>query len=90
LVHQALVRGNNQRYQIDAVYPGKHVLHESFVPRYIYKADPHVAQIEVSETQVDGDAAFFFFRKTIGIFAGEGVDQRTLAVIDMTCGTNNY
>lgn len=41
------------------------------------------------EAQVDRDAARFFFRQTIGVGAGERLDQRCLAVIDMAGGGEN-
>src|SRR5687767_3542446 len=38
----------------------------------------------MGETQVDGDAARFFFRQAIGISAGERLDQGALSVIDVS------
>jgi hypothetical protein len=84
LRHDALVSGNYKRNYIDTMYSGEHVLYETLMTRNINEADPHVTQIEICEAKVDSDAAFFFFRKTIGIFAGEGLDQRALTVIYVT------
>ena len=40
----------------------------------------------MGKAQIDRDPARFLFRQTIGIGAGQRLDQRTLAVIDVTGG----
>jgi GxxExxY protein len=42
--------------------------------------------VEVGEAEVDGNAAALFFFQAIGVDAGQGADQRRLAVIDVSCG----
>ena len=41
------------------------------------------------EAEVDGDAAALFFFQTVGVDAGEGADQRGLAVIDVSGGADD-
>ena len=43
-------------------------------------------RVQVGEAEIDGDAARLLFREAIGIGAGERLDKRAFAVIDMTCG----
>ncbi len=43
----------------------------------------------MGEAEIDGDAAALFLFQTVGIDAGEGLDQRGLAVIDMARGAGD-
>ena len=43
----------------------------------------------VGEAEVDGDAAFLLFLQAIGVDAGQRLDQRGLAMVDMTCGSDD-
>ena len=46
-------------------------------------------EFEVGKSDIDGDAAPFFFFQAIGINARQGFDQGGLAVIDMSGGSND-
>ncbi len=46
-------------------------------------------EFEVGESDVDGDAAPFFFFEAVGINAGQRFYQRRLAVIDMSGGADD-
>ena len=72
-------------WQIDATHAGQHVFYKTFMPRNVNKAHAYVAEIEIGKTQIDRYAATFFFRESVGIFSGERLNKRTLAVVDMTC-----
>ena len=41
------------------------------------------------ESDVDGDAAAFFFFQTIGVNASQRLDQRGLSVVDMPGSAND-
>ena len=58
----------------------------STMPTWSDDGEVRRRQVEVREAQVDGDAARFFFRQAIGVGAGERLDQRALAVIDVSGG----
>src|SRR5204863_264430 len=64
------------------------VLDEVLVTRDV--DDPQVGrslrQVEVSEAQVDGDAAGLFLGQAVGVGAGERAHQRALAMIDVAGG----
>src|SRR5829696_9290330 len=55
----------------------------------VNEAKAQIVEVEVGEAEVDGDAASFFFRKTIRIDAGQSTHQGALSVIDVTCGADN-
>ena len=46
------------------------------------------AQIGVREAELDGDAARFLFLQPVGVGAGQRLDQRALAVVDVTGGAD--
>jgi hypothetical protein len=46
-------------------------------------------QFEMREAQIDGDAAALLFFQAVGINAGQGFDQRGLAVIDVAGGADD-
>ena len=52
--------------------------------RHINNAETVAGQFKVRKAKVDGDAALFFLRQPIRIFAGQCLDQCALAVVDMT------
>src|SRR5262245_33859081 len=68
---------------------GEHVFHESLVPRHVDKADAHITQIKIGETNVDRDAASFLFRQPICIDARQRAHQRRLAMVDMAGGADD-
>jgi ceramide glucosyltransferase len=51
------------------------------------EAEPYILRkLEMSEAEVDGDAAALLFGEAVGVDSGEGADQRGLAVVDVTGG----
>src|SRR5437870_1411748 len=90
LGHHSFISRNDKRQNIDAVGAGKHVLYEPLVARYINKAEAHIAKIEIGKAQINGNSAPLLFGQTVGIFAGQSADQRTLAVIDVSCCADDY
>ena len=89
-----LIDGDYEQHQVDAADSGQHVAHEALVAGDIDEAQAKLAAVwsgefEVSKTNIDGDAAPFFFFEPVGVNAGEGLDQRGLAVIDMSGGADD-
>src|SRR5207249_11811290 len=65
------------------------VAHEPFVPLHVhYAGDDAVAERERGESQIDGDPAPFLLFPTVGVHAGQRLDQRGLAVVDVTGGAD--
>ena len=80
------VGGDDKQDQVDAAHAGQHVLDEAFVTGHIHEAQPQRGrQLQVRETDIDGDAAALLFLQAIRIDTGEGLHQRSLAVIDVAC-----
>ena len=91
LRHRAIVGGNDEQHMVDAGHSGQHVVDEFFVPRHVDEAEHAAAgQRLVGIAEIDGDAARFFFLQAIGVHAGQCLDQRCLAVVDVTCGAHDH
>jgi len=72
------------------VRAGEHVADEALVAGYVDDAGAGaVGQREVGEAEIDRDAALFFFLEAVGVLAGERLDQRGLAVIDVPGGADD-
>ena len=85
LGHNAFVRGNDQGHQIHARGPGHHVAHEALVPGDVH--DPQelaVGQGEGGKAQLNGDAPELLLLEAVRVGPGQGFDERTLAVVDVT------
>jgi hypothetical protein len=90
LGHDALVGRHHQQHQIEAGRAGHHRADESLVAGHVDHRDPRAAgQIEVREAQLGGDAARLLDRQPIGVDAGQRVDQRGLAVVDVAGGADD-
>ena len=62
------IRGDDEQHQVDAAHARQHVLHEPLVPRHIHESQPQLGrQLQVRETDIDGDAAPFFFFQPVRI-----------------------
>ena len=88
------VGGDDQQHQIDAADSGEHVAHETLVTGDIDEPDLQSSAIRrwqghVGEAEIDGDAAAFFFGEAVGVDAGEGLDQRGFAVVDVAGGADD-
>jgi hypothetical protein len=90
LRHDAVVGGDGKQNEVDAVSAGEHIFDKSLMSGHVDDArGSAIRQVEVGETQVDGDAALFFFFEPVGVLAREGFDQAGLAVIDMAGGADD-
>ena len=90
LRHHSFISGHDQRYQIDPCCPCHHVSHELLVSRHIN--DPQllpIGELEVSKTKLDGDASLLFLLETVGINAGESLNQSGLPMIYMPSRTQD-
>ena len=85
-----LVTGDDQHDQIDAAHARQHVLHKALVAGNVDESDAQIlAQIQMSEPQIDGDAAALLFLPAVGVGAGEGQDQRRLPVVNVAGRSND-
>ena len=78
------VGGDHEQHQIDAAHAGQHILDEALVAGHVDEAQAQVrGKLEMSEADIDGDAAALLFLQAVGVDAGQGFDERGLAVIDV-------
>ena len=57
------------------------------MPGDVDEAEPDVLRkLEMSEAEIDGDAAALLFGQPVRVDSGESADQRGLAVVDVTGG----
>ena len=90
LRHHAVVGRDGEQHQVDSVRAGQHVADETLVAGDVNHARARtVGQREIGEAQVDRNPAFLFFLEAVGVLAGERLDQRGLAVIDMAGGADD-
>jgi len=90
LRHHTVVGRDREEHEIDPVRAGQHVADKALMSGHIDHAGAAaVGQVEVGEAQIDRDAALFLFLQAIGVVPGERLDQRGLAVIDMTRGADD-
>ena len=91
LRHRAVICSHHQQHKIDAGRARQHVVHQLFVSRHIDKSQ-HLAvrQGRVCVTEIDGDSARLLLLETVGIHAGERLHQRSLAVVDVSCGADDH
>ena len=74
----------DQHGEVDAAGAGQHVLDEALVAGHVDDPDREAARLlEEGEAELDGDAARLLLRQAVGVDAGEGLDQRGLAVVDV-------
>ena len=91
LRHRAFVGRDTEHGNVDAAGGRDHRAQETLVPGYIdHPGDADPRQVEVRVPRFERDAAALFFRKAIGVDAGERLDQRGLAVIDVAGGADDY
>ena len=90
LRHDAVVGGNGKEHQIDAVRARQHVLDEALMAGNVDNSgEIAVAEIELGKTQIDGNAALFFFLEPVGVLAGQSFDQAGFTVVDMSGGADD-
>ena len=90
LRHHRLVGRDHQQHGVDAVGTGQHVAHEALVPGHVDEGghDPG-AELRVREAEVDRDPALLLLLEPVGIGAGERLDERALAVVDVAGGPDD-
>ena len=90
LRHHALVGGDDQQREVDAARAGQHVLDEALVAGHVDDLDHEPARLlEEGEAEVDGDAARLLLGQPVGVGAGQRLDQRRLAVVDVAGGADD-
>jgi len=87
LRHDAIISGNQKDYPINAGGAGHHRFDEMLVAGDIDNADFQIAERAWGKAQLDTHAPLFFFLEPVGLAAGQTLDQRGLAVIDMPGGS---
>ena len=87
LRHHAVVGGDDQQEEVDARRAGDHGAHEALVPGHVDHAQPRApGQRQLGVAELDGDAALLLLAQPVGVLAGEGGDERRLAVVDVPGG----
>ncbi len=89
LRHHTFVSSDHQREQIDTVRSGQHVFDEAFVTGNVDETEAQIVEFEIGKAEIDRDAASFFFRKAVGIDAGQSAHEGALSVIDVTGGADD-
>jgi hypothetical protein len=69
--------------------PREHVFDEAFVAGNVNETDFEIFELEISEPEIDRNAATLFFRKPIGICPRKGAYQRAFTVIYVAGGAND-
>ena len=85
-----IVGRDHQQHTVHAQYPGEHIGQEPLVPRHIDEPDGDaVRQHRMREAKVDGHAAPLLLGEAVGVDAGQGAQERRLAVVDVTGGADD-
>ena len=89
LRHHRLVGGDDEQDRVDPAGARQHVLHEALVPGHVHERHVEPADLRVREPEIDRDPARLLFLQPIGIGAGQRLDQRALAVVDVPGGADD-
>ena len=90
LGHDPLVGRHHQQHEIDAARARRHGPDEALVAGHVDDARHRPAgERQVGEAELDGDPAPLLLGQPVGVDAGEGPDQRCLAVVDVPCGADD-
>ena len=90
LRHHALVGGDHQQGEVDAADARQHVLDEALVAGHVHDLDREpVGLLQEGEAEVDRDAARLLLGQPVGVGAGERLDERRLAVVDVAGGADD-
>ena len=77
LRHYTLIGRDDQQCGIDPADTCQHVLDKIPVTRYVYDANFLAAgQGKPGEAEINGHLTFLLFFKAIGVYTGEGSDER--------------
>ena len=84
LGHHAFVGGDHEQREVDAADAREHVLDETLVSRHVDDADLFPArEREPGEAEVDRKTALLLLPQPVRVDAGEGLDERGLAVVNV-------
>ena len=87
LGHDPVVGRHHQQKEVDAGGAGHHGLDETLVTGHVHDAQPAAAgEGQLGEAQLDADAPLLLLLEPVGVAAGEGLDERGLAVVDVSGG----
>ena len=90
LRHRALVGGDAEHGDVDAAGRRHHRAQEPLVARHVdHPGLPDPGQGEMSVASLEGDAAPLLLGQPVGVDAGERLDQRGLAVVDVARGADD-
>ena len=89
LRHHGIVGRNDEQRGIDSRCAGHHGVNESFMARNIDQREARAVVVEMRESQLDRDAAAFLLGQSIDGAAGQRVDERRFAVVDMSGQAND-
>src|SRR5262249_28299583 len=85
-----LVGGDPHHGEIAPAGPGQHVLDEALVAGDVDDFDGEaVGLFEEGKAEVDGDATRLLFRQAVRVDAGQRLDERGLAVVDVAGGADD-
>ena len=84
-----VIGSHHKHNEVHASCTGKHIAHKFFMPRNIDDPQFERWKEELSKSRFNGDTAFLFFWKAIGVRASERVNQSRFAVVDMACCSQN-
>ena len=85
LGHHEFISRDDKHDHVDSAHAGQHVLNESFVARNVDEADGRIRiENKIGKSDIDCDSAVLLFLQAVGVDAGERLDERGLAVIDMS------
>jgi hypothetical protein len=91
LRHRPVVGGHHEHHVVDAGGAGEHVADQLLVAGHVDETEhAAVGRRLVGEAEVDRDAARLFFLQPVGVDAGERLDQGGLAMVDVTCGSDDH
>ena len=91
LGHDTIVGSNDQQQMITGIGTAKHLMDEFLVSRHIHKIQAdRIIDPQMRKPRLNGDTAFFFFGKSIRVNLRQGLDQRGLAMIDMTSSCDDH
>ncbi len=91
LRHDPVVGSDDEHDEIDAAGAGQHRAHQLLVAGHVDEAERVAVLVTlVGEAEVDRDAALLLLRQAIGVDAGERLDQRGLAVVDVPRGGDDH
>ena len=90
LRHHAVVGRYGEQHQIDAMRAREHVADEALMARDINDTrSGAIGQREIREAEIDRDPALLFLLEAVGVVPGQRLDERGLAVVDVTGSTDD-